>query len=239
MDTRRAFLGLALGAGGAALVPRTGCAQFTGGQQQQSQAPNDDSLQDRGAPTGRTGAATRGARSIDGEMALDLVAPLRGVGLTSVAQPELCYILTGRTDRPLRLAISIPGQARPLANFALPPTRNSDLGVVRLREHGVRLAPNQLCIWSVSLVLDPRAPSHDLVGTALIQYQLDGLAVAAANREAAPEQRVARLVRAGYWYDAVALAERSQDTDNGAVLAALFKQAKLPVVAGLDIGTAR
>ena len=40
------------------------------------------------------------------------------------------------------------------------------------------------------------------------------------------------LVRAGYWYDAVALAVRSQDGDGGAALAWLFRQAELRTMAG-------
>ncbi len=237
MDTRRAFFGLAFGAAGAVMLRQTGSAQSVDGQrqggQQQDQAMQGDGLQDRGAPTGRTGAATRGGRSVDGGLALDLVAPLRGVGLTSVDQPELCYVLSGRTVQPVRLTISTPGQARPLANLELARAQSSDLGIVRLRDHGVRLAPNQLCVWSVTLTLDPRAPSQDLVGSALIQYRPDALALQKANRQTLPEPRIAALARAGYWYDAVTLAERSQNIDKGTALASLFRQADLPTAAGL------
>ncbi len=224
MDTRRAFLALAFGAAGAAMARGNGSAQSVG-EQPQGQAPQGDSLEDRGAPTGRTGAATRGARSLDGELALDLVAPLRGVGLTSVDQPELCYLMSGRTTQPMRLAISTPGEARPLADFELPRGQPAALGIVRLRDHGVRLAANRLCVWSVTLVLDPRAPSQDLVGSALIRYRPNPSALQAADRQAP-----AALARAGFWYDAVALAERSQAADRGTALAALFRQAELPAV---------
>lgn len=232
MGTRRAILGLAFGAAGVAMARRTGLAQPAGGQQQ-GQA-GEGSLRDRGAPTGRTGAATRGA---DGELALDLVAPLRGVGLTSADQPELCYILSGRTAQATRLAISVPGQARPLANLELPRSRLSGLGVVRLRDHGVRLAPDLLCTWSVTVAVDPRAPSQDLVGSALIQYRPGGLAIEAA-REVSLDRRIDALARAGYWYDAVALAERSQDGDHGAALARLLRQAELRMAVGPDTGAA-
>ena len=227
MGTRRAVLGLALGA---AAAWRTGAAQ-PAGDQQQGQA-GEGGLRDRGAPAGRTGAATRGA---DGEATLDLVAPLRGVGLCSTDQPELCYLLSGRAARPARLAISTPGQARPLASFELPRGHSSGLGVVRLRDHRIRLVPNLLCIWSVTVAVDPRAPSQDLVGTALIQYRPDSPALQAAAREASLDGRMDALVRAGYWYDAVALAERNQNSDRGAALTQLFQQAELRVPA--DPGT--
>jgi len=143
-DSRRAFLGVGFGAAAAVLTRRA-----VG--QQQGQA-GEGGLRDRGAPTGRTGAATRGA---DGEMTLDLVAPLRGVGLTATDQPDLCYILSGRAAQPMRLAVSAPGQARPLANLALPRVPSSGLGVIRLRDHGIRLPPNLLCAWSLTVTSWP------------------------------------------------------------------------------------
>lgn len=222
MGTRRTLLGLAFGAAGAA-AGRMAAAQSTG-------QAGEGGLRDRGAPTGRTGAATRGARSGDGELTLDLVAPLRGVGLTAADQPELCYLLSGRTARPMRLAISTPGQARPLANLALPHAPAPGFGVIRLRDHGIRLPPNLLCVWSLTLAFDPRAPSQDLVGSALVQYRPGSPALSAAGGDALPG-RIAALADAGYWYDAVALAEQNRGSDHGAALAALFKQANLPLVA--------
>jgi len=230
MGNRRAFLSLAFGATGAALARRAGWAQ-SAGSQQQGQTGNEGGLRDRGAPTGRTGAATRGA---EGELTLDLVAPLRGIGLTSAEQPELCYILSGRTVQPMRLAISTPGQARPLANLELQRGRASGLGVIRLRDHGIRLIPDLLCAWSLTVAADSRAPSQDLVAKALIQYWPGGLALEAA-REASLERRIDALARAGYWYDAVALAERSQDSDHGTALARLLGQAELRMAVGTGV----
>ena len=235
MDTRRAFLCFALGTVGVAVAPRAGSAQPANGQQQgqgggqqQGQARSEGGLRDRGAPTGRMGGATRSARSVEGDLTLDLVAPLQGVGLTAIDQPVLCYVLSGRTAQPVRLTISTSGQARPLANLELPRAPPSGLGVVRLRDHRVRLAPDLLCIWSVTLALDPRAPSRDLVGSALIQYRSGDPAVEAASRETLPDARIAALARAGYWYDAVALAEQRRSSDRGAALASLLEQAELP-----------
>lgn len=224
--TRRAFVSWGVGAAAAAMARRGAAAQPAGGQQRDQ--AGGGGLRDRGAPTGRTGAATRG---VDGEMALDLVAPLRGIGLTSTDQPELCYVLSGRAA-PLRLAISTPGQARPLAALNLPHPQAPGLGVIRLRDHGVRLAPDLLCVWSLTVAANPRAPSQDLVGTALIEYRPGGPAFQAAAREASLDRRMDALVRAGYWYDAAALAVRSRDGDGGAALARLFRQAELRMVAG-------
>ena len=238
MDTRRTLLGLAFGMVGAAVMRRTGSAQSTDGQRS-GRAREEDDLPSRGAPTGRTGAATRNARGGEGELTLDLVAPLRGVGLTSVERPQLCYILSGKAVGSTRLTVSAPGQARPLAQVDLPRAQSPGLGTVRLRDHGVRLPPNLLCVWSVTLALDPRAPSEDLVASALVQHRTGDPVVEAASREASPDRRIAALVRAGYWYDAVALAEQVRGSDGGAALASLLKVAELRPVAGPDVNSAR
>ena len=222
MPSRRTFLGLAGGAAG--LAPGSAFAQGAAGQ---PQGDSESALPDRGAPTGRTGAATRGAQGAAGNLTLNLVAPLRGVGLSSANQPELYYVLSGGITHPVRLTISIHGQARPLADFQLPPAARSGLGVARLRDNGIRLPQRVLCTWSVTMALNPRSPSQDMVGSALVEYRPDDPAAAMAARESLPG-RIAALARAGYWYDAVTAAVQGSSADQGAALAALFKQEDLP-----------
>jgi hypothetical protein len=232
MDSRRAFCAAVLGTvAAAAAARRSGLAQSAAGQGQGQGWSDAGSLPDRGAPTGRIGAATRSARSAGGEITLDLVAPLRRVGLSSVEQPVLYYILSGKAVQPLRFTISARRQARPLANLELPRTQGPGLGTIRLRDHGIRLFPGQTCTWSVTLVLDPGAPSQDLVGSALIEHRPADPGLDAAAREASLERRIPALVRAEYWYDAFALAEQSQNRDRGAAFARLLQQAELRAVA--------
>jgi hypothetical protein len=247
MDTRRAFFAAVFGtAAAAAAAGRTGLAQPApaGPQQGRGGAADEGGLADRGAPAGRIGAATRsGAQSADGGLALDLVAPPRGVGLASGDQPTLFYLLSGRPPGPVRFAISIPGQARPLANVELPraAAQSPGLAAIRLRDHGVRLPADVLCVWSVTVALDPRAPSRDLVASALIRHRPADPALDAALRESSPDRRVAALARAGFWYEAVALAEQGQSRDRGAALAWLFEQAELrtDALSGAAAATAR
>ena len=245
MDTRRAFFGSAFGAAATLIARHTRAQQLksqpskaekTRSGQQQAGTLQGHSLQNRGVPTGRIGAATRGARG-GGELAVDLVAPLRGAGFTAVDQPELCYVLSGQTMRRFRLTISTSGLARPLADLELPSIPASGLSVLRLRDHRIQLPADRLCIWSLTLPLDPRAPSEDLVCSALIQYRPDGPGFRAANRQDPVTARIAALARAGYWYDAIALARRNQAADHGSALASLFAQADLPT-AGI-FGSAR
>ena len=194
--------------------------------QQPVDQDDQDTLQPRGAPTGRVGAATRGIREGAQNLALDLVAPARGVGLTSSDQPTLCYLLTGTTSGSLRLTVSMRGQARPLADLELP-RPFSRFGVIDLRTLNVRLDPNQLYVWSVALRLDPKAPARDLVASALVQYKPGGSAFDNAVRAASVEQQHALFEQNGYWYDEVALAARDYARDKGSALTALLGKAGL------------
>jgi Domain of Unknown Function (DUF928) len=226
MSTRRAFSVAAIGTATGGLLVRTGLTQPVGQQPQ-----GTESLRNRGTPGGRIGTTIRSDPGDRGALALELVAPLREVGLTSSDQPSLYYLLSGRATQPMRLAISTPGRSRPLADLDLPHPRSAGVSVVRLRDHGVRLTPSLIHVWSVELKLDPDNPSRDLVGSAPIEYRPADPALERALREVPPERRYAVLARAGYWYDAVELAQVNRDHDGGAALNALFVQEELPMAA--------
>jgi hypothetical protein len=195
-------------------------------QQQADDQDDPDSLKPRGAPTGRVGAATRGIQEGAQNLALDLVAPPQGVGLTSSEQPTLCYLLTGTASGPLHLTVTMRGQARPLADLQLPPPL-SRFGVIDLRTLNVRLTPGQLYVWSVTLRLDPKAPARDLVASALVQYKPGGAAFDSSVRAGSEEQQLALYDQYGYWYDQVALAARNYAHDHGTALTALLVRAGL------------
>ena len=220
MQARRAVLGAAAGACGIGVICRARAVTS-----QQGQASDSGGLRNRGAPTGRTGAATRGSHSANGDVTVQLVAPLRGVGLALGDQPNLYYVMQGRADSVFRLTLSTAGQPRPLADFHVPLARTGRLGMISLRAHRVHLVPNLLCVWSLTLALNPRAPSEDLVCSALIKHQPGEVMPGSAD---SLQRRTTRLAQAGYWYDAVELAEERRESDGGAALSSLFEEADLP-----------
>jgi hypothetical protein len=214
MITKRMFSTTALGLIATGAPRRAVRAQSTG-QQSQAELPR------RGTPTGRVGGAGR-----DGEtdQTLELVAPQVGIGLSSSDQPTLCYLLSGPVGGPLRLVISLPNRARPIADVALqPPGKSARIGVVHLRDYKIRLAANELYIWSVAMLIDPQAPSHDLVASALIRYRPQEPALRGDINQAVVQRDYTRLAANGYWYDAVALAEENHFRDGGAGLAQILK----------------
>ena len=215
MTTRRTLLGTI----GVGLLGRTGWAQ------QNDQPPQDSGeLRSRGRPTGRVGAATRGTQ---GDLVLELVAPLHGIGITRLDQPRLYFLLSGTGTRPVRLVISTPGQPRPLIDREMSGIGLPALGAIDLRSLSVRLSPNLLHTWSVVVTLDPRSPSRDLIANALVQYRPADPALERAVRESPLMQRHKVLMDAGYWYDAVAMAEEIRGRDNGLALAELLAREEL------------
>jgi hypothetical protein len=223
MTTRRTFSMTALGA----LAGYWSCRDALA---QSADTEEADPLQRKGAPTGRVGAATRGIQRGGPAATLDLVAPQKGLGLTSIDSPTLYYMLSDGTNAPLRLTITTKGEARPLADQELPRplSRFSSVDLSALK---VRLAPGLVYVWSVSLRLDPNVPAHDLVASALIQYQPGTPAFVTALRDAPADQRHALLAQNGYWYDEVALAAHDYPHDNGVALTDLLRKA------GLQAGT--
>jgi Domain of Unknown Function (DUF928) len=221
MNTRRAFSIAAVGTAAGGLLVLPGPSWPAAQQPQRA-----DSLQNRAMPRGRIGATTRSDPSDDKALALELVAPLRENGLTMKDQPSLYYLLSGRVIPPVRFAISTPGQSRPLADFELPRTQPAGLGVISLRDHGVRLIANVTHVWAVELVRDRINPSGDLAGRATVEYRPNPT-LEWQVRETPLEHRPTALAGAGFWYDAVELAQANRDRDGGAALNGLLVREEL------------
>jgi hypothetical protein len=184
--------------------------------------PPDDRLPPRGAPTGRIGGATRG----QGGIALDLLAPERGAGRTSSASTALHYRLTGPAGRPLRATLSLATQARPVVDVSLPQPAGAGVHGFTLPS-SVQLMAGTIYVWSVTLAVDARAPSRDIVASALLVHAPADSALRRAIEAAPTPDRVAMWERAGFFYDAVAAAMAVRAQDNGALLAGLLRSVNL------------
>lgn len=66
----------------------------------------------------------------------------------------------------MRLTISAPRQPLPIIepNISSPPA--AGIYAVRLADYRVRLEPGIVYTWSVSVILNPDAPSRDIVASA-------------------------------------------------------------------------
>jgi len=86
----------------------------------------------------------------------------------------------------------------------------------------------------VSVILNPKARSRDIVASASLLRTAPGPAIEPALRTAAPIRRAALLAQAGLWYDAVAAAAETAAVDRHAALDALMTEVGLVEPARYD-----
>jgi hypothetical protein len=182
----------------------------------------------RGAPGGRVGGATRGTIKVTTPLpTIDLLAPDGHTGLTTSASPTLYFFVSQPVLWPMQFTISTASQPRPILEVNIPPPRQPGVYPIDTAEYPVRFEPGVLYTWSVSIILNPKARSRDIVATAsLLRTPAEpgievGLHGAPANR------RAALLAQAGLWYDAVAAAAEAAPLDHHAVLDALMNDVGL------------
>src|SRR5207237_7192912 len=121
---------------------------------------------------------------------------------------------------------SAPLQVAPILEVTIPSATAPGIYPLRLSDYRVRLAPGIAYTWSVSIIIDPKAWSRNIVASAVILYDTANPAAASAGPAAGPN-RAATLAAAGLWYDAVAAAFDARGSDGGAVLSRLVAQVGL------------
>jgi hypothetical protein len=191
----------------------------------------------RGVPGGRVGGATRG--TVKPAMPLptaDIIAPDGHSGLTTNAAPTLYFYVSRRVTYPTRLTISAPGQPAPIIETNIPSPQAAGIYAIRLGDYQVRLNPGVVYTCSLSIILNPRAPSRDIVASASVLRILPDPNLDAALRAAPLGGRAAVLADAGLWYDAVALAA---DLHQHATLDAMMNEVGLVEPVSYDLETTR
>jgi len=187
----------------------------------------------RGAPGGRIGGASRGAKSAS-LPTIELVAPLGHTGETASATPVLYFLVSQPVTLPTQFTISAPLRPTPVLEATIPAPPARGLYALRLADYHVRLEPGIIYSWSVSAIVDPRAWSRNVVASATILRVPPDARVDAALDAATPGRRVALLAGAGLWYDAVAAAADGGGVDRRAALDELLTEVGLASPAGAD-----
>jgi Domain of Unknown Function (DUF928) len=160
----------------------------------------------RGAPGGRVGGASRGTIKVTAPLpTIDLLAPADHAGLTTSTAPALYFYVSRRVNYPTRLTISAPKQPVPIIEATIPSPPAPGIYAVRLGDYRIRLEPGIVYTWSISAILNPSAPSRNIVASASLLCVPSGANSEDAAR-APPERRAALLAASGLWYDAIAAA---------------------------------
>jgi hypothetical protein len=182
----------------------------------------------RGAPGGRVGGASRGTIKVTAPLpTIDLLAPDEHTGLTTSASPTLYFFVSQPVSWQTQFTVSTASQPRPLLEVNIPAPGRPGLYSIRMADYPVRLDPGIVYTWSVSVILNPKARSRDIVASASVMRSAAEPTIEAALRAAPSDRRAAIFAQAGLWYDAVAAAAEAASFDRHAALDALMSEVGL------------
>jgi hypothetical protein len=165
---------------------------------------------------------------------IDILAPDGHSGLSASAMPTLYFYVSRRVIYPTRLTISAPGQPAPVIETNIPSPQAAGIYAIRLSDYRVRLDLSVVYTWSVSVILNPSAPSRDIVASASLLRILPDPNLDAVVRGVPAARRAALFADAGLWYDAVAAAA---DLNQRGALDALMNEVGLIEPAKYDLQT--
>ncbi len=190
----------------------------------------------RGAPGGRVGGACRGTVKPTVPLpTIELLAPDGHAGLTTSATPTLYFFVSRPVAWPTQFTISASAIPKPIAEVNIPAPTAAGIYALRTADYNIRLEPGVLYTWSVSVILDPKARSRDIVASASLLRATPDPRVESALRAAPVTGRAALLAQAGLWYDAIAAAAEMEAFDRHAALDALMNQVGLVEPARYDL----
>jgi hypothetical protein len=170
---------------------------------------------------------------------MELLAPENGVGLTTSPAPNLYFFVSRPVTWPVQFTIRAPMQTVPVLEVSIPPLQRAGIHLVRVAEFRGALQPGVVYRWSISIILNPKAWSRNIVASAPISRTGPDPAIESAARAVPAPRRAAFFAQAGRWYDAVAAAAETQDLDHHTALDALMDQVGLAQAAQFDRQTLR
>jgi hypothetical protein len=165
---------------------------------------------------------------------VDIIAPDGHSGLTTNAAPTLYFYVSRPVTYPTRLTISAPGQPAPVIETNIPLPQAAGIYAIRLGDYRVRLDPGVVYTCSLSIIINPSAPSRDIVASASLLRILPDPNLDAALHAAPSAHRAALLADVGLWYDAIAAAA---DLKQRAALDAMMNEVGLVEPARYDLQT--
>jgi hypothetical protein len=163
-----------------------------------------------GKPARTVGGGSRGSK--DKVPALFVVAP-EHVGQTTSAKPSLFYFVDRVPDASIRVEFTLLDEdgIEPLVETVLPTPKRAGVHRIRLSDHGVKLAPGTEYEWSVSLILNPKERSKDIVATSWIDRIPESGELKA--RLASEGATATVFAEEGLWYDAIGALSDEIDGD--------------------------
>ena len=165
---------------------------------------------------------------------IELIAPDGHAGLTTIATPTLYFYVSQSISWSTRFTISAPARPDPVIEVNIPAPHQAGVYAIRTADYHVQLQPGVLYTWSVSVILNPKAPSRDIVASASLLRATPDPVVESALRGAPASRRATLFAQAGFWYDAIAAAADMEPFDRHAALEALMNEVGLVEPAKYD-----
>jgi hypothetical protein len=153
--------------------------------------------------------------------------------------PTLYFYVSRAINWPTQFTISAPSHPNPVIEVNIPSPQQAGLYAIRTAEYHVQLQPGALYTWSVSVVLNPKARSRDILASASLLRTAPDPGIENALRGASTKRRAILFAQAGFWYDAVAAAAELKAFDRHAALDALMDEVGLVEPASYDRQTVR
>jgi len=156
---------------------------------------------DVGAPTRRVGGGSRGAG-----ITLPMLATLAPnyVGKTLQASPSLYWALSEVVDKPLKFTLVYSDPLKygidPVLETTVDKPTKEGVQSLDLAKQGVELKPNVEYQWSMSIVMDPKQSSQDIVASGLIMRTTKDSLPKSATLD---ENNLATYEDAQLFYDAI------------------------------------
>jgi Domain of Unknown Function (DUF928) len=165
---------------------------------------------------------------------IELLAPDGNAGQTMSPTPILYFYASQPITWPTQFTISAPLRPDPVIEVNIPAPHQAGLYAIRTADYHVQLQASVLYTWSVSAILNPKAPSRDIVASASLLRTAPDPTLESALHGAPPSRRAALFAQAGFWYDAVAAAADMEAFDRHAALNALMNEVGLVEPARYD-----
>jgi hypothetical protein len=170
---------------------------------------------------------------------LSVLAPGH-TGLTVREQPDLYWFASEVVTTPVELTLTVEKGDTPLLEKRLPVPTHPGVQRVRLSDYGFKLTPGVRYNWSISLVLDPKRRSKDIMAVGAIERVERADMNPAALAAVPTTDAFYRFAADGLWYDAVmAISELIETTPTDLALrknrAELMDQVDLSEVGNFDL----
>jgi len=164
----------------------------------------------RGAPASRVGGGSRGAG--DDAPHVSVLAPDH-TGLTTREQPALYWFVSKPAAAKLEVTVINEQAVKPALEQELPAPAAPGIQRLRLADFNVKLQPGIEYRWHVSLVIDPKQRSNDIIASGTIQRVAPSPELQARMQGLDRRESARVYAEEGIWYDAIDAISEAIDAD--------------------------